>query len=127
MSVMDRAGTFIKDFQNLVGQIGKTSYTRSVITQSVDEYGEINGTPSTVDTYSLFGILREVSAEDQKLIDIGWAKIGDFKFHALASDGWAEHDLVFDGSDEYEVLRVVDHGYPGDTATIHEMVIRKTA
>lgn len=127
MSVMDRAGTFVADFKNLVTQIGKTTYTRSITTQSVDTYGEITSALSTVDTYNLNGILRELSAEDQKLIDAGWAKIGDWKFWALASDGWEEHNLVLDGSDEYEITHVVDHGYPGDTATIHEMIIRKTA
>ncbi len=126
-SVMDRAGTFIKDFENLVTQIGKKTYTRRVVTQTTNTYGEITGAPSNSDTTNRIGILREVSAEDQKLIDAGWAKIGEFKFHALATDGWVEHNLVIDGSDEYEILHVVDHGFPGDTATIHEMVIRKTA
>ncbi len=126
MSVMDRAGTFIKDFENLVGQIGKPTYTRRVRTETKNTYGEVTA-KSDADTTNLKGILREVSAEDQKLIDVGWAKIGQFKFHALATDGWTEHNFVVDGSDEYEILHVVDHGYPGTTATIHEMVLRKTA
>lgn len=121
---MDRVSPIIKDFTEIVRQQGKTTYTKRVVTETLDTYGRATADVNA-DTTGLSGLLRQVSSEDEELMDVGWVQIGDYRFFGFASDNWAEHDLIVDGSDIYEITHIFDTGITGDNETISNCICKK--
>jgi hypothetical protein len=113
------------DFETLVDQIGKRKgYVKRTVTETVDSMGRVTDI-STTDSSSIDGIVREVSPDDEKLLSIGWVKYGDYVGWFKAEDGVEEHDQIVDGNTVYEVIRVADRGIVGETAFLHQVILRR--
>jgi len=118
--------TALSDFNNIV-EIHGREYTITRVTETTDSMGTVSNTSES--TFTIYGIIFDISAKDRKVHEMGLAVPGNKRFFVKAQnddgDIVKEGDLVTDQwSVQWRVINITKQPYTNSTEVYRSCIIQ---